>query len=136
MNLPNKKSPPLTVVTADAPAPTANQPPRPLGHHGLKLWASICAEYQIEDPGGRELLCLACESLDRASSLREAIARDGEMIRSKSGMRENPALKVELACRAFIVRTLVRLGLNIADPPLREPGRPPHGGLGVRFDDA
>lgn len=130
-----RKSPPLTLVKPGTGR--AQQPTRPLGRTGRTLWDQVMREYDLRDVGGRELLLLACESLDRAESLRNAIARDGEMIRSKSGMRENPLLKVELQCRAFVARTLVRLGLNISDAsPLRDgPGRPGHGGLGIELPD-
>ena len=85
-------------------------------------------EYAICDAGGIELLLLACEATDRAASLREAIDRDGELISTRSGLKEHPGLKAELANRAFISRTLQRLGLDV------EPVRPgvgrPGGGIG------
>jgi hypothetical protein len=80
-------------------------------------------EYAITDRGGLELLAQACAALDRAESLAEAIAEDGPVIRSRSGPRSHPACKDELACRAFTVRTLERLGLNVE--AVKTPGRPP-----------
>jgi len=73
---------------------------------------------------------LAAEALDRAEVCRERIDRDGEMISTKGGMRKNPLLKSELASRAFVVRTLARLGLNFEPvrPSVGRPGR----GLGSR----
>jgi hypothetical protein len=73
---------------------------------------------------------LAAEALDRAEACRERIDRDGEMISTKGGMRKNPLLKSELASRAFVVRTLARLGLNFEPvrPSVGRPGR----GLGSR----
>jgi hypothetical protein len=59
-------------------------------------------EYAIRDAGGIELLLLACEATDRAASLRDQIDRDGELISTRSGLRENPGLRAELANRAFI----------------------------------
>jgi hypothetical protein len=97
-------------------------PPRKLNKHGTALWKSITAEYNIEDSAGIELLCQACEALDRAANLREAIDRDGEIIRTKTGPRDHPGLKHELVHRAFIVRTLARLGLDAE--PLKAIGRP------------
>jgi len=82
------------------------------------------AEYRIQDRGGIELLAQACQSLDRAEALRDAIDRDGNTIYTPSGMpKSHPAIKDELACRAFVVRTLERLGLNIET--IKPPGRPP-----------
>jgi hypothetical protein len=86
------------------------------------------AAYQIDDEGGRELLALACEALDRAESLRQQIQRDGEVITTRMGIRDHPALKHELANRSFVGKTLVRLGLEVE--PVRGTGRPGHG-LGI-----
>jgi hypothetical protein len=105
-------------------SPGANEsaPPRKLGVHGMWLWDAIMAEYDIADVGGRELLVQACAALDRAEALCEAIDRDGEVITTEKGPKAHPALRDELAARAFVVRTLERLGLNIE--PIKPPGRP------------
>jgi hypothetical protein len=116
-------SPPLTLVN---PASTTISPPRALGAHGMGLWNRIQAEYRIEDTGGIELLTQACQALDRAEALAAAIARDGEVIHTRTGVpKTHPAVKDELACRAFVVRTLERLGLNVEaiKPTI---GRPPN----------
>ena len=80
-------------------------------------------EYAITDRGGIELLAQACAALDRAESLAEAIAEDGAVIRTRSGPKSHPAAKDELQNRAFVVRTLERLGLNVE--AIKTPGRPP-----------
>jgi hypothetical protein len=54
---------------------------------------------------------------------------DGEVIRTKTGFRDHPLLKHELGARNFVCRTLSRLGLNVE--PVRGPGRPGSGGLGI-----
>ena len=97
-------------------------PPRKLGVHGMWLWDAIMAEYDIADVGGRELLVQACAALDRAEALCEAIDRDGEVITTEKGPKAHPALRDELGARAFVVRTLEQLGLNIE--PIKPPGRP------------
>jgi len=54
------------------------------------------------------------EALDRAEALAAAIARDGDVVYSRTGVpKTHPAVKDELACRSFVVKTLERLGLNI-----------------------
>jgi hypothetical protein len=118
----SKPKPPLTLVGPGSTAPT---PPRTLGPHGLSLWTRVQSEYHIVDCGGVELLCLACQALDRAESLSEAVAEDGQTIRTRSGIRAHPALRDELANRAFITRTLAKLG--IATEPVKPPGRPSSG---------
>jgi len=115
------EKPPFSIVAGET---TAVSPPRALGPHGTALWNRVQAEYRITDCGGLELLCQACQALDRAESLAEAIARDGNVIYSRTGVpRSHPAVKDELACRAFVVKTLERLGLNVE--AIKSPGRPP-----------
>lgn len=106
-----------------ATSTTAPPPPRPLGRHGRALWDGITSECIFEDAAGRELLCAACQALDRAEDCAEQIAIDGPVIRKGGTIREHPALKHELASRAFLVRTLARLGLD--SEPIRAVGRPP-----------
>jgi len=117
------------------PARNGNAPPRTLGHHGQSLWNRVLSEYDVSDVAGQELLALACQSLDRAEVLREAIDRDGELLVSRTGgLREHPGIKPELANRAFVVKTLTKLGLDLE--PLRAgPGRPPHPGGWSPIDD-
>jgi hypothetical protein len=118
------KKPPLKLVTASSG--TGPQPPRSLGQPGRNLWNSVMAEYDIQDSGGLELLAQACAGLDRAEALRTEIDRDGEVIRSRGVIRSHPAIKDELAARAFVVRALARLGLNF-EPVRPSVGRPGHG---------
>ena len=114
----SKKPSRLTVV-GNAP-----NPPRKLGPAGQSLWDRIQAEFAITDVGGVELLCLACQALDRAEALADAIARDGEVIHSRTGVpKTHPAVKDELACRAFVSKMLQKLG--VTDEPLKSIGRPP-----------
>src|SRR5262249_62350235 len=81
------------------------------------------------DGGGFELLSQACAAKDTAESLAAAIARDGHVIYSRAGVpRTHPAVKDELQCRAFVCRTLERLGISIE--AVKPPGRPPSGGAG------
>ena len=100
----------LRVVSAPS---ERGSPPRKLGEHGLALWTRINDEYSIVDGGGVEMLCQACQALDRAEDCAALIERDGAVIRHKGSYRENPLLKVELAARALCIRTLQKLGLDV-----------------------
>jgi hypothetical protein len=80
-------------------------------------------EYRITDRGGIELLAQACATVDRVEALRVAIDRDGEVVVVRGVPKAHPALRDELAGRAFIVRTLERLGLNLE--VVKSAGRPP-----------
>jgi len=104
------KKPPLTVVGSPT---TGTQPPRPLGEHGMALWCKVMDEYRITDCGGIEILAQVCSALDTSELCAEQVRADGVVIATKSGMREHPSLKHELAARAFVTRNLQRLGLNI-----------------------
>jgi phage terminase small subunit len=118
------KKPPLSLVGEQVT--TAINPPRTLGKHGRSLWDRIMSTYDIRDSGGIELLTLACQALDRAESLRERIDAEGEVIIVRGTPKEHPAVKAELANRAFVARSLSRLGLDVE--PLRSAiGRPPSG---------
>jgi hypothetical protein len=115
------RKPSLAVVSG---VTTGGAPPRELGQQGRELWDAVQREYGITDRGGIELLAQACAALDRAEGLAAAIATDGAIVYSRTGVpRSHPAVKDELACRAFVVRTLERLGLNVES--VRPVGRPP-----------
>jgi phage terminase small subunit len=108
------------------PGASSPQPPRSLGEHGMKLWRSVHAEYAVTDIAGMEMLAQACTALDRAEALAAEIAADGSVIRDRERgiVKDHPGLKHELANRAFVVRTLSKLGLNF-EPLRSERGRPP-----------
>ena len=105
-----------------SPEPTVTDPPRPLGEAGRRFWDEIMSAYAVDDEGGREILAQACAALDRAEELAEAIARDGAIVQTRNGSREHPGLRAELANRAFVVRSIQRLGLDVE--PVRPIGRP------------
>lgn len=118
-----KPSPNLKLI-GDTPVFVGQEPPGSLGAAGLSLWRDIVANYVFSDRASYQVLFEACAATDRAASLREAIAQDGEVIRSRGSIRDHPALKHELANRAFVVRSLMRLGLDL-EPIRGGPGRPP-----------
>lgn len=112
----------LSIVPTQPPPNPA--PPRALGAHGMALWRSVTSEYDVADAGGIEMLTAACQSLDRAERCREQIDADGEVIRTKTGIRDHPLLKHEVAARSFTVKAIRYLGLDVE--ALRPgPGRPP-----------
>ena len=113
------KKPMIKLVTSTA---NGTQPPRKLGEQGMSLWATIMSEYDISDRGGIEILVQLCLALDRAEQCAEVITEDGPTISVKGIMREHPLLKCELANRAFVCRSLQRLGLNLeAVKPIGRP---------------
>jgi hypothetical protein len=80
-------------------------------------------EYDFQDAAGREMLALGCAALDRAEDCKMQIDRDGAVIRTKAGLKDHPLLRHEAVARAFVVKTLKALNLDVE--PLRQPGRPP-----------
>jgi hypothetical protein len=88
------------------------------------LWIEVTAIFEFDDPGSYEVLAQACAARSRAERCRAIIDEQGEMVRLKGGViRANPLLRDELANRAFTVRALSKLGLDLQ--PIRSgPGRP------------
>ena len=126
----SKPQPPLTIIS---PGTTAPPPPRKLAPPGLALWTRVQREYLITDSGGVEILCLACQALDRAESLSAAIAEEGQTIRTRSGIRAHPALRDEIANRALVARLLSKLGINVE--PTKASGGPYRRTAGRRRHD-
>jgi hypothetical protein len=111
-------------LVSNSPNIDAVATPSELGEHGRALWSQVHAEYDVSDIGGRAMLREACRSLDRAEQYAARIDAEGAVVKTKTGPKEHPLVKAELAARAFVVRTLVRLGLNF-EPVRTAPGRPP-----------
>ena len=112
----------LTVIPK-APVPEYPQPPTKLGATGMVLWRSVVESYAFHDPGSVETLHQCCLAADRAQACREIIDRDGEMLKTKAGVRAHPLLREELNNRMFVTRSLQRLGLDL-EPVRAGPGRP------------
>jgi len=100
----------LAIVPPAAPLqpPTVFEPPRALGEHGRALWDAISSQYAVDAAGVSEQLAHACTALDRAEACGAEIANAGVMLDG----RDHPLLKHELGLRAFVSRTLQRLGLE------------------------
>jgi hypothetical protein len=125
--MPRKPSTKLTVISTSAVV-TGPQPPGNLGPTGSSLWRDIVAAYEFNDRGSYETLYQACSAADRAEKCRAAIDADGEVLKTRGSVRDHPLIKHELANRAFVCRSLARLGLDL-EPVRAGPGRPPPGGF-------
>ena len=118
---------PIELVTSNPISPSSDvtQPPPDLARAGADLWRKVTKEFYFDDVGSLTLLHIACQSLDRAESLRKRIDEDGEMISGPNGLRAHPLLREELGNRVFLARSLQRLGLD--REPVQMLGRPPRG---------
>jgi hypothetical protein len=116
--LPKKQS--LTVVNLVRKVP---EPPPELSEHGRALWTSVMQQYDIVDAGGLETLRQACCACDRAEACRRIIAEQGELLTIRGQIRSHPLLRDELQNRAFVVKAIQRLGLDLE--PIKSVGRPP-----------
>jgi hypothetical protein len=106
------------------PADVLAKPPGKLGRTGAKLWRDIVSVYEFDSAASYQTLYEACAAADRAQQLRERIDRDGVVLTTATGvLKDHPALRHELASRAFVVRSLARLGLDL-EPVRPQPGRP------------
>jgi len=83
------------------------------------MWTRLVSSYDFSDPAGAETLWLLCDAESRRSQLSDAIAADGKC--------RGDWIKLELALRAYITKSFEKLGFE----PVRSPGRPPIGGLGI-----
>ncbi len=119
------KKPVLELVGATVTNPTA--PPANLGEAGRAVWKSIISEYDISDAGGLAILQQIAGAHDRLAECQTIIAAEGAVIRTKTGPKEHPLLRTELGCRAFTIRAIAKLGLDVE--PLRPLGRPPGRGF-------
>jgi hypothetical protein len=99
------------------------EPPPELGKYGRALWHSVMGQYDIVDAGGWETLRQACCACDRAEACRQIIDEQGEMITIRNQIRSHPLLRDELQNRAFVVKAIQRLGLDLE--PVKSIGRPP-----------
>ncbi len=77
------------------------------------------------------MLAQACAGADLAERLQAEIEQDGPVIRLRGAIKAHPA--VMIAARSFVVRTLIKLGLNF-EPTRASPGRPA-GVLGLSGDE-
>jgi hypothetical protein len=111
-------------VLPNSPDPDAIETPDGLEAAGQTLWRQVMQEYDVSDIGGRQMLFEICAATDMVARLRKRIDADGEILKGKGGVREHPALKMELQFRSFVVRGLARLGLNF-EPLRAHGGRPP-----------
>jgi len=126
-----KKTPPLELVSTTKINPLA--PPSTLGKSGATLWRMIQSEYCISDSGGKAILLQICSACDNLCECDTIIARDGPMIASKTGPKEHPLLKQRLALRAFICRSVQRLGLSLE--VIQPVGRPAGANAGLTFEN-
>ena len=118
-----RRPPTLTLVPTIM---SAVKPSRKLGKYGADLWSKVTDEYDMSDAAGVEMLTQACQALDRAEDLRTQIDSDGEVIKTRAGLKAHPALRDELAARSFTCRILRQLGLSF-EPLRTSAGRPPGG---------
>jgi hypothetical protein len=94
---------PLPSVTPDGPASIV------LTGDRRRLFDDILVRYTL-DAANEALLRSACESLERAAQLAEAVNRDGPTFKDRfNSVRVNPAAQLERDFRGLAARTLQQL---------------------------
>jgi hypothetical protein len=89
-------------------------PPKHLAAPERKLWQRIVAENTFVDAAGLELLATALESRQRLRLCREAIARDGQVVKDRFGqLRGHPLLAAERDARSGFVVAMKALALDV-----------------------
>lgn len=87
-------------------------------------------DHDVDGAGNLETLKQIAKAIDRAEECAAAIAKDGAVIQAKTGPRDHPLLRHELAARALACRLLQRIGAVTA--PKNRVGRPGYG-IGVTY---
>ena len=106
----------------------APNPPKNLSRSAKSIWKDIVSEYELEDAAAQLLLGVALEARDRLVQAQDIIARDGLIVQTPNGPRNNPALTAEKDARNGMLASLKALNLDLE--PLRDRlGRP--GGEGI-----
>src|SRR6516165_10713092 len=94
------------------PGAAAAEPPASLGVDGRAFWTRLLAASYFADLSGQEFLAQMASTMDTIALLQDEIDRNGAVLRTRDGYKANPATKDLLAARAFLVRTMLRLGLS------------------------
>jgi hypothetical protein len=111
-----KRTPQLSII-GPPPMPTTPPPPRHLDEIGRQLWSQITEQFEWSDRGSDEVLAQLCAARQRAERCIRIIDEQGEMLTMRGQIKAHPLLREELANRAFVVRSLAKLGLDLE--PLR-----------------
>lgn len=92
------------------------EPPAHLRPESSEWFREVVSEYDLERHH-LILLVSACESLDRATQAREAIAKHGAVFTDRYGQpRARPEVQIERDSRTQFARLLRELGLDLAGP--------------------
>jgi hypothetical protein len=126
-----RRTPPNLAVVAPQSNVEGLPPPKGLDESGTRLWHDVTSNYEFSDAASLVILEQSCRALDRAERCAAEISATGELIRVGKALRANPLLRDELGFRAFAVRSLSKLGLDLE--PVRGIGRPPGPGVGMKF---
>jgi hypothetical protein len=105
---------------------TGLEAPSGLGTAGTAFWRRVQAEYGISDVGGVELLTQICGAIDTIELITQAIAADGVAVRARGGVvKAHPLLQSQIQNRAFVARSLERLGISVQEiKPVGPPTKP------------
>jgi hypothetical protein len=122
--MPTSTRPALNLVVPDTDLKSM------FGAEGRKLWDKVTADYQFTEAAEIELLKQACLAADQIEALGKRIKDDGLTVPTNNGgLRAHP-LRIQHLQQSFLCRTLGKLGLL---GETKKVGRPPNGGVGVRW---
>jgi phage terminase small subunit len=103
--------------------PPAPNPPAHLQLATRKWFASVCADYALEEHHVR-LLAVACEAWDRAQQARAALAEHGLTYTDRYGCpHQRPETQIERNSMVVFMRAIRELDLDVGSPA--EASRPP-----------
>jgi len=93
--------------------PMKKDVPAHLSAEAKRLWASLQADFTLEDAAGRLLLQSALEAYDRLQEARRTLAKEGAIVRDRWGQpKPHPAVGVERDARTQMHGALRLLKLS------------------------
>lgn len=96
--------------------------PRHLSKQSKAFFKQITEDFELENHH-IALLEQACVMLSRAAEARQLIASQGLTLQTKTGLRTNPAVKIESEAMVVFARLMREIGLDAG--PLQPDNRPP-----------
>jgi P27 family predicted phage terminase small subunit len=108
----------------------SNRPKAPahLSAAAKKWWVALTDIYEFESPDSVMTLECVMECLDRATTARQMVEKEGAVVKDRFGqLKAHPATVIERDAKMAMLRALRALGLDIIQPGSLPIGRPAAG---------
>jgi phage terminase small subunit len=90
------------------------KPPKSLSREAKKIWNGLADEMDVLDESAVLVLTLLCQTMDRRTIARTAIAKDGELYDDRFKQPKiSPWVKIEKDCGLLVLKCYRTLGLDL-----------------------